>query len=241
MSELSPSTVAQLEVSRTRLESYRNAYTGRRCFILGTGPSINLTPLHLLRNELCFAVNRLYLKFDDSFSPDFYVCGSALLQEQWAAEINAVRTQKFLGAKGSSFVNFDERTILLNVQGHMGFSRDVALEVFEGASVVFIALQLAFYMGFSQAYLAGVDHSYSLLGHPGEDGVIVSDKLDVNHFDQSYFPLGSRIRAPYLEVQDYAFKLAKLHWQSAGRSVFNATAGGQLEVFERVSFESLFV
>lgn len=42
------------------------------------------------------------------------------------------------------------------------FSQDISKYVCQGFSVVYGAIQIAAYMGFSEIYLLGVDHNYSL-------------------------------------------------------------------------------
>lgn len=38
----------------------KNKYQGKRCFIIGNGPSLTAEDLDKLENEICFAANRIY-------------------------------------------------------------------------------------------------------------------------------------------------------------------------------------
>ena len=68
-----------------RVRAYRNKHEGRRCFILGTGPSLKKTDLSLLKNEFTFGLNRIYLLFDElKFNTTYYVAVNNLVIEQCA-------------------------------------------------------------------------------------------------------------------------------------------------------------
>jgi hypothetical protein len=45
---------------------------------------------------------------------------------------------------------------------------------------------------------------------------------------------------PRVERMEKGFRRAREAFEAAGRNVYNATVGGQLEVFERVDYTSLF-
>src|SRR4030042_6350992 len=61
-------------ISILRLYKLENKYQGKRCFILGNGPSLSITDLSLIREEFTFGSNRIYLLFDTlGFSTKFYI------------------------------------------------------------------------------------------------------------------------------------------------------------------------
>ncbi len=49
--------------SNKRLKKYQNLYNGKRCFVIGNGPSLKNTDLSLLKDEYAFGMNRIYLAF----------------------------------------------------------------------------------------------------------------------------------------------------------------------------------
>ena len=118
------------------------------------------------------------------------------------------------------------------------FSEDVSGRVFEGSTVTYVALQLAFHMGFEEVALVGVDHQFSSSGRPNE--TVISDGGDPNHFSPDYFGEGFRWQLPDLEASEAAYRMAKKAYDQAGRRVVDATVGGRLNVFPKVRFESLF-
>ena len=60
--------------SARRIREFRDAYKGRRCFIIGNGPSLRRMDLSPLRDEVTFGLNRIYLLFEElGFSTTFLV------------------------------------------------------------------------------------------------------------------------------------------------------------------------
>ena len=59
--------------TRKNLEQCKNKYKGKRCFIIGNGPSLTKEDLEKLKGEYTFASNKIYKLFDKtSWRPDFY-------------------------------------------------------------------------------------------------------------------------------------------------------------------------
>ena len=118
------------------------------------------------------------------------------------------------------------------------FAKDVTKRLWEGATVTFTCLQLAYYMGFSKAILIGVDHSFATKGKPNT--TIVSHGDDPNHFHPKYFGKGFKWQLPDLDTSEVGYMLAKETYQRAGRQVIDATIGGKLTIFPKVEYETLF-
>jgi hypothetical protein len=110
--------------------------------------------------------------------------------------------------------------------------------VFEGSTVTYVALQLAFHMGFSEVILIGVDHSFNTKGAPNL--TITSDGDDPNHFSPEYFGKGFRWQLPDLEASEQAYVMARDAYEKSGRIILDATVGGKLPVFPKVKYEHLF-
>ena len=104
------------------------------------------------------------------------------------------------------------------------FTEDFARKSFWGKTIVYEgALQLAVYMGFSEIYLLGTD----CCQYDGEK----------QHFVSNY-----SIEKSILHIDDMflAYQSAKKYADAHGIKIFNATRGGDLEIFERVDFDKLF-
>jgi hypothetical protein len=227
--------------SRKRLRGYRDAHAGGRCFIIGNGPSLRQTDLSRLRGDFTFGLNRIYLLFPElGFTSTFLVSVNELVLEQCAAEIKTLDLPKFITWRARRWFADDPRTVFIDTDytGPENFSPNAAGRLFEGFTVTYVALQLAFYMGFTQVILVGVDHNFVTTGQA--NSTVTSAGDDPNHFAPNYFGKGFRWQLPDLEGSERSYRLARAVYEQAGRKVLDATVGGKLKVFPKVSYSDLF-
>lgn len=118
------------------------------------------------------------------------------------------------------------------------FARDAAGRLWEGATVTYVCLQLAFHMGFDTVILIGVDHSFTTEGPANT--TVISQGDDPNHFSVNYFGKGFRWQLPDLDTSEIGYTLARRAFEMDGRQVLDATVGGKLQVFEKIDYDSLF-
>jgi hypothetical protein len=102
-------------------------------------------------------------------------------------------------------------------------------------------MQLAYYLGAREIYLIGIDHNYN---PPSTDDVqqgtvITSHSQDPNHFHPGYFGPGFRYHDPMPERMEQAYRKAREFFEKNDVAIYNATVGGQLEVFQRTSLEKV--
>ena len=230
---------ARRKASVARLEALRDRHRGERCFVLGNGPSLARTDLRRLASERTFGLNRIYLKFGElGFATTYHVCVNTLVIEQCAREIEALPCPKFIGWDARSHIRFTDDMVFVRALGQPGFYDDPTDGLWEGSTVTYVAIQLAFFMGFDPVILIGVDHDFATKGEPGK--VVVSEGDDPNHFDPGYFGKGFRWQLPNLPTSEDAYRLARQHFESRGRRILDATIGGKLTVFEKVDYDRLF-
>ncbi len=223
-----------------RLAAIRNKHQGERCFIIGNGPSLKQTDLQKLRSEYTLGMNRIYLAFPElGFSTSYYLSINDLVVEQCAADIQALPAPKFVSWRARRWLKpADDLYFLYTTYTGVKFAKNAAGRLWEGATVTYTALQVAFHLGFSQVILIGVDHNFATKGKPNT--TIVSQGDDPNHFHPGYFGKGFRWQLPDLETSEQAYRLARQVYEQAGREVMDATVGGKLQVFPKVDYESLF-
>lgn len=223
-----------------KLEKIRNQHRGERCFIIGNGPSLKNTDLSRLKNEYTIGMNRFYLAFPDlGFTSTYYLSVNDLVIEQCAADIRQLNIPTFLSWRNHNIVgNAEHIHYLYTTYTSPKFSVDAATRLWEGATVTYVALQLAFHLGFGTAILIGVDHNFTTQGKPNT--TVVSQGDDPNHFHPNYFGKGFRWQLPDLETSEKAYRMALAAYQLSGRKVIDATVGGKLRVFPRQEYESLF-
>lgn len=233
--------IPELRESGSRLRAMRNQFQGKRCFIIGNGPSLNKTDLTKLKDEYTFGLNRIYLAFERTgFSTTFLVVINKYVIEQIGKELTDISTRKFINWSAHEHVTPGKDVIYVQTDQVNGFSdRPDLFGVRTSATVTCVALQLAYYLGFSEVILIGVDHSFSTSGAPHK--LVTSTGDDPNHFDPSYFGKGFRWQLPDLHQSEIGYAEMKKIFEDAGRQVLDATVDGQLQVFPKVPYGSLFI
>lgn len=226
--------------SRARLARLKDSQHGKRAFILGNGPSLAKTDVSKLKNEFTFGMNRVYLAFPEwGFETNYFVCVNDLVIEQTAKEISALRMPKFLSWRSRRHIVPDDHTMFLHTTYERPtFATNARGRLWEGATVTYVALQLAYYLGFETVVLIGVDHNFTSKGTPNT--TVVSQGEDKDHFNAGYFGAGFRWQLPDLEQSERAYTLAREAYAADGRQVLDATIGGKLTVFPKVDYNSLF-
>ncbi len=228
--------------ARQQLEAFRGRHAGQRCFVIGNGPSLGAMDLSPLRGEITFGMNRIYLLFEKlGFATTYFTCINGLVLEQFAADIAALPMPKFVDWTARR--HFAESDSLLFLRSRLSvldfFEGDVTRPICSGGTVTYATLQLAYFMGFAEAILIGVDHNFADKGTPNREEVRQAER-DLNHFHPDYFPKGSRWQLPDLLRSEQAYAMADRAFTAAGRKVRDATVGGRCPVFEKAAYATLF-
>ncbi len=230
---------------------YKNIHKGQRCFLLGGGPSLKKIDPTFLKNEITFGVNGIFLIYDWlGFEPTYYAVEDFLVYEDRWQDIKK-RVKKstcfFPVQFYSEEFDRDNHIYFRGIYefdpkaGFPRFSENAARLMWIGGTVTYISIQLAYYMGFDEVYLLGMDHNYLKPSHVSTEGnVCKSNGDDPNHFHPEYFGAGYRWHDPQVGRMEQAYVKAKQMYDLNGRKIFNASVGGKLEVFERKTYDELF-
>lgn len=223
-----------------KLEKIRASHKGERCVIIGNGPSLKDTDLKKLRDVFTIGMNRFYMAFNDlGFTTSILLTVNSLVIEQCADDLRALSIPTFVSWRSRGFISPSPNLHYLYTSYiKPRFNGNAADRLWEGATVTFVAMQLAYFMGFSQVILIGVDHNFSTKGTPNT--TVVSTGDDPNHFDPGYFGKGFRWQLPDLETSEIAYRMAKQAYAADRREILDATVGGKLTVFPKVSFDTIF-
>ena len=205
----------------------QNHHQGEIALVIGNGPSLNEIPVGFLEKYPSFGTNRIYLL--DGFTPTYYVAVNPLVIEQFNYDIDQMDCVKFTTAFYTQHLLTDALPLYSTVI--RSFGRNPEKYIYEGYTVTYVCLQLAFYMGFTTVLLVGVDHSYQFEGYPNQMMIAKGD--DVNHFHPDYFSNGRKWHNPDLVQSARAYRRAKTVFDADGRSIVNLTLGSALDVFEK--------
>ena len=244
--DLAAQGIAVTENER-RLLALKNRHQGRRCFVIGNGPSLRQTNLDKLKDEITIGCNGIFLLFDETaFRPTYYTVEDRLVAEDRASIINTLDGMtKVLPIDLKHHLKPDDNTVYINFlrqyPGFPKFTDTFESHVYFGGTVTYLNLQLARYLGCDEIYLVGVDHNYQKKAPTDkqEGNVITSTVDDVNHFHPDYFGPGYRWHDPRVDRMEQAYLEARRYAEANGFTIYNATIGGALEVFPRVDFDSL--
>ncbi len=235
-----------------RIKNLKGTYKKKRVFLLGNGPSLNRTPLHLLKNEYKMCCNRFNLFFERlDWFPDFYIAIDDLVIKDAYKEINNeiipnVKLSFFPDIHPSNveiknkLIRDRENILWLNTD-KPGFSLNLP-QCGINKTIINPGLQILAYLGFEKIYLLGVDMTFEdqkVKKSNSRDWTAEKDD-DPNHFDPRYFGKSRSYHNPTVHEMLDTLAEGKKFFDEHNVKVYNATIGGKLEVFPRKNFRELF-
>ena len=230
-----------------KMGKMKDKYKGKRCFIIGNGPSLQMEDLDRLHKnkEYSFGSNRIYLAFSKTkWRPDFFAVSDRIVLANHANEISRVRTKhKFISNRAYFSTNYPKRSsaVIYNLTNKKhypycpDFSNDITESIADSYTVTYVMLQIAAYMGFGEIYLLGIDHNYAI----SKDNSGATIKKDVKSFFIENYHANKNMTPPNLDWGTTGFNKSEIYSRMHGFRIYNATRGGKLESFERVDFDKI--
>ncbi|NBD33151.1 MAG: DUF115 domain-containing protein [Cyanobacteria bacterium] len=223
--------------SRGKLKTWKNKYLGHKAVIVCNGPSLLKSDLSLLKNIFTFGLNKINLLFDKSnFRPACIVAVNPLVINQNREFYNQTNIPLFLDSCATEAIRSRTNVTFLHSSEQFKFARDCSFSLYQGATVTFVAMQLAFHMGFKEIALIGCDHQYTAQQGLANQ-IVKAEKQDADHFDPNYFAGKTKWQIPDLLKSEVSYTLAKEVYYADSRTIVNATEGGCLDLFPRVRLE----
>jgi hypothetical protein len=221
--------------SRNKIKNIKDSQKGKKAVIICNGPSLRKVNFDELigTDVFFFGLNKINLMFDETkFRPNAIVASNYFVIEQNKDFYNETDVQLFLNSDKSSLIRNRENIIFLNYSSiPRKFARDCSLSLFQGHTVTYSAMQLAFHMGFKEVALIGCDHYFETKGISNK--TVIAGETDPNHFHPKYFADGVKWDLPDLLGSEYHYEFANKMYKEFGRKLINCTEGGKLEIFER--------
>jgi hypothetical protein len=227
--------------NKKKLANFKGIHNNQRCFILANGPSLKKVDFDLLKDEITIGMNRIYMMEKiNGFLPTYLVSIDEKCQlKQFYEEYNNLKIPCFFTWNQKKLFDKKENQLFIKVKFSTGFSKDIVKkQTYNGASVTYTCIQLAYYMGFKEVYLIGKDHKYNCDIKSGN--TCVSNGNENNHFIDGYYKKGQVWDAPSYEIEEMAYKIARSVFEEEKRIIKDATDGGNLVIFEKVEFNTLF-
>jgi len=220
--------------------SLKDLHKGKRGFVIGNGPSLTMSDLEMLKDEVTIASNKIYLAFDQTqWRPSYYTAADPILWEKIKREINiyfdVIHVPTYLDKENEANTRYWKST-------HMGllerFSGDMSKRTYSGQTITYENIQLAVHLGLDPIYIIGCDHNY-----PGEKnvkaGVAIQQSEHQSHFIKNYRKKGEVVLPASIIDMEIAYQAARDYCDAHDIRIYNATRGGQLDVFERIDLDSV--
>lgn len=248
-----------------KIKQFKDKYKGKRCFVIGNGPSLTIEDLEKTQNEYTFACNSIYAIYKyTKWRPTFYCALDRYfsqekmndrnslneVMDECVAAFTSVESEAFQFRNTVNNIFFLKTNSQQNLETNLPFfSSDCSENVYVIGSILYVMLQLAVYMGFQEIVLLGVDFSFSV--ERKLDGSFKYNKVQ-NHMDimeksEKGLKFRDTIKKLYghsyfadTDKQYNGYSAAKKYTDSHGIKIYNATRGGKLEIFPRVDFDTLF-
>lgn len=226
---------------------FKDIHAGKRCFILGTGPSLNHladNQIDILKREIVFGVNSLYKsEIGSKITPKYYALMDNLYWEQWSetfaevsnkykdnlpvfiTDLRAKHLVEKITRKNASIYIYSKKYPTNKM------SADLDKNIYGAMNVTSFSILSAMYMGFNEIYLLGCD--YSAFCTQGK-GHCYDDKSELSEFN---YNLAFYLKF-YWIITEFHYLIAKLA-KNKKIKVVNLTPGSLLDAYPRLGTRSI--
>lgn len=237
-----------------KLQKLQNSHKGETAFIIGNGPSLQVTDLEKLyeKGVFCFASNRINVIFPETqwrpncysaIDPDIYRNGNQTIHNTLCENLDmyVVTEQIFSGFSAEFQVSKKCMWFAMKPISYYSrvkeFSTNAMAYLMNGFSVTYLSMQLAYYMGFKNVYLLGVDCDYARV--LDKKGNVVQSGDKKSYFSEKYDSTNKNSAFTEGMIQAYECARNFAEKTNGAFSIYNASRGGKLKVFENVSFDDV--
>lgn len=234
---------ARIFLDTKHIKEFKDIHKGEKCFVIGNGPSLDINDLIKIQKMgyKTFACNRIYLIFEQTYwRPTYYFMSDDKLIETSREIINKFDLDRsFFPLNYKSIIKFGNfyNTIQFDYENEGKFSKDIFKGIYPAGTVTSEMIQVAFYMGFEEIYLIGVDFNYNINKKNNDN--TYNYQGECNYFIPNYLKKGEIAYTPNIKANLLGFQAARKAIEEEGRIIKNATRGGKLEVFERIDLDEL--
>ncbi len=238
-----------------------NKYFGKRCFVVGNGPSLNSLDLGLIKNEYTFTVNYFMRSTEyQKINNDFHIMMDPIVFEQDRLKeleninvgdhkpicffpIQAMKNIKNAGLEGILNIHY----IYCCYQFYEKFNEtiDICKPSPGFANSVLYCTMIALYLGFKEIIYIGCDmtgyEQLSIVAGKGVDlhAYKMSD-YEKEQIIQRHSTMSNEVFFEGFMNTFAEFRKLREYTDRRGVKMFNATKGGVLNSIERIDYNMLF-
>lgn len=231
------------------IKKLENKYAGKRCFVIGNGPSLTPSDLDMITGEISIASNKIFEIFSSTkWRPLFYFCLDPVCYSNNAVAIEHMECEnkfiRYYGEKNKElnknmhYVCIGSERYVINISRYKkkNISIDCAKNFSRAFTITTTAIEFAIYMGFKEIYLIGIDHNFPL-------SIDQKGKKKTNSNIKSHFYVvgneDSRENFTYIDATTSCYEAYRDYANENGITIKNASRNSKLEVFEKVLLEDI--
>ena len=226
-----------------KIEDLKDKYVGKDIFIVATGPSLSVEDLDWLQNndEISIGVNGIFKLYGETdWRPTYYALDDVYLYKKYKADLGGINVDE-VAKELAIFSEPVRKELTKNQRKCVGFipicyydhwfthyskifryNSDIVMGHFDAYTVTNFAINLADYMGANRIILMGVDCDY------------FQDKMHAGEKTGAHDDMDAK---KLYDAQVSGYKFVNQVLNGKRTRVLNATRGGKLEVFPRISME----
>lgn len=227
----------------------KGKYKGKKCFIIGSGPSIAYKDLKFLKNYFIIALNVSILTLDlHKIEPNIVIVADKYQYPRFKGVFEKLTHKKdikkvIVASACETFPSelIDKNTLFFPKklqQEKPSFSKYPLEQGFSrGKTVAYDAIQLAYYLGFKEINIIGMDmdfdKNWGINGHSYE--IEKNPKFPDTKFAKSHeheIKRGAPGNPEYLKFIKNCMNLAREAFEKDGKEIFN-DSNSKLNVFKK--------
>jgi hypothetical protein len=203
-------------------DKFKNKHKDEVGIVVCNGPGLNNINCKEISKHIVFGLNRGYLKED--LKIDYLVTIDDLIEDQFREEFESVKCR----ARFSYSLHTLDNVRLHFTPDVPKFTKDISHPLWQGHSVTYVALQVAYHMGCNPVYIVGMDHYIRYDKAIKVDGKYINQAEDLNHFTKDYFDSTTQYNHQNLRRVELAYGLAYKAYKEANRELWNISYPTQL-------------
>lgn len=218
---------------------FKDCHRGTTGIVIANGPGLENIPVEFLKKYPSFGCNRITLMAPE-FVPTYYAClgmnqidtpekratFTPMLEHDdlQAAFLNRLFIHEFPYDNAYSIMGGR----MYGMQETRFFSLDPLNITGLGYTMVYVLLQIAYYMGFQKILLVGLDHHYP----EGPQKHFYSDD-DVPNFEVAPGPLYNYDNSEWRKGADVVLSIANEVYNESGREIINLSSPSECPIFRK--------
>lgn len=237
--------------NKKQLALMMNSHLGERCFVVCNGPSLKTEDLDMISENKVYSIGINYISriYDKTkWRPDLLIRNERGLPSKQHIAVNRIKESALILKNKRDYLTskfFPGNKVYASIDGNRKyldtpkFSVDASKILYSVGTSTYLALEMAYHLGFREIYIIGCDMSYAV--NLAKDGTIYYNKEGKNYFFEDDNSIPKDIYPNPTWEQIVALDFADKFSRENGFRIYNATRGGCCESFERVDFDSLFL